>query len=193
MKIHEYRHPFWLQQPHCIHVKVALCKTKVNLLSLNVEAEIRHCLSLIVSKLSTWAKNRQRLLIKYIQELKKSTYGFVSYMYITWYYKKIKRRNSWERINLKITRNWLIQVAAETISHTTVDILSLQREWLITIHTKILLTALVVLTSSCMSGLAPAARRSLTTLWWPPKLAVNSGVWPFYSECVSVLKERSSV
>ena len=33
-----------------------------------------------------------------------------------------------------------------------------------------------------MSGLAPAIRRSSTTLWWPSKLADNSGVQPSYSE-----------
>ena len=32
-------------------------------------------------------------------------------------------KNSQERITLKITLNWLIQVAAQTIAHTTVDIL----------------------------------------------------------------------
>ena len=106
---------------------------------------------------------------------------------VTWYYKNIKRRNSWECMTLKITLNWSIQVAAQTITHTTVDIFSHQREWLTTIHTKILLTALVVLTSSCMSGLATATRRSSTTLWWPLRLAVHSGVRPSYSERVSVL------
>jgi len=95
-------------------------------------------------------------------------------------------RNSRERMTLKVTLNWSIQVIAQTIAHTTVTSSSFQREWLITIHTKILLTALVVLTS-CMSGLAPAARRSSTTFWWPWKLAIHSGVRPFYSECVSVL------
>ena len=34
------------------------------------------------------------------------------------------------------------------------------------------------LTVFCMSGLAPAPRRHSTTLWWPWKLAVNSGVSP---------------
>ena len=113
--------------------------------------------------------------------------------YITWYYKNIIRRNSWECITLKITLNWSIQVAAQTIAHTSVDIPSLQRVWLVIIHTKILLTALVVLTSSCMLGLAPAARRSSTTLWWPPKLAVHSGVRPFYSQCVSVYCRKGQV
>ena len=95
---HEYRDPFWSQQPHCIHEKVALCKTKVNLLSLNVEAEIRHCLSLIVSKLLTWAKNRQRLLIKYIQELEKSIYGFVSFKSSRWHCCQEKFNYSWVAI-----------------------------------------------------------------------------------------------
>ena len=55
-----------------------------------------------------------------------------------------------------------------------------------TIHSKILQIAFVILTFFCMSGLAPAARRSSTTLWWLLKLAVHSGVRPSYSECVSV-------
>ena len=48
-----YKHP-------CKNRHLLLCKTKVNLLSqlFNVEAEIRHSLSPIVSKLSTRDKNQ---------------------------------------------------------------------------------------------------------------------------------------
>ena len=77
--------------------------------------------------------------------------------------------------------------SSNSTNYCTCYATSLQRELLITIHTKILLTALVVLTSFSMSGLAPAARRSSTTLWWPLKLAAHSGDSPIYSECVSVL------
>ena len=94
--------------------------------------------------------------------------------------------------NPKLALNWLIN-KSKTIAHTTVNILSHQRELMITIHANILLTALVVLTSSCMSGLAPAARRSSTTLWWPLKLAIHSGVQPSYSECVSVYCRKGQV
>jgi len=34
------------------------------------------------------------------------------------------------------------------------------------------------LTLFCMLGMAPAARRSSTILWWPLKLAIHSGVLP---------------
>ena len=76
---------------------------------------------------------------------------------------------------------------ASSLTNSCIRYSSLQREWLFTIHAKILLTAFVVLTFFCMSELAPAARRSSTTLWWPLKLAVCSGVIPSYSECLSVL------
>ena len=107
---------------------------------------------------------------------------------VTWYYKNIKRRNSWERITLKITLNWLIQSNSTNYCphYSWHPYHFRENDCMTTIHTKILLTA-VVLTSCCMSGLAPAARRSSTTLWWPLKLAVCSGVRPSYSECVSVL------
>ena len=75
-----------------------------------------------------------------------------------------------------------------TIAHTTVDILlTSERMTDYTIHAKILLTAFVVFTFFCMLGWAPAVRRNSTTLWWPSKLAVHSGVAPSYSECVPVL------
>ena len=99
----------------------------------------------------------------------------------------LQATESWTGPGNEASKIPINQVTTQTIAHTTVDILSLQKEWLITIHTKILLTTLVVLTSFCMSGLAPAARRSSTTLWWPLKLAVHSGVRPSYSECVSGL------
>ena len=68
-----------------------------------------------------------------------------------------------------------------------------QRQWLTTIHAKILLTAFIVLTFCCMSGLAPTGGRSSTTLWRPSKLAVHSGVIPCYSECVSVCCRKEKV
>ena len=48
---------------------------------------------------------------------------------------------------------------------------------LLQVHTKMTQFVVVAaaLTSSCMSGLAPAASRSLTTPEWPCKLAVQSG------------------
>ena len=55
-------------------------------------------------------------------------------------------------------------------------------------YTSILPSKISAFTSSCISGLAPAARRSSITLWWPLKLAAHSGVWPFYSECMSDLQ-----
>ena len=51
----------------------------------------------------------------------------------------------------------------------------------------ILLTAVCILTFSCMLGFAPAARRSSTTFWWPWKHASSKDVQPFYSECIIIV------